>query len=63
MNRWTINNFQVGPFGYGAVELLPNEALLETEDMGVLSGYGRVDKFRNNNGMIIYVSNIQFWRS
>ena len=46
LGKWTISDFRVGPYSDPLLSLAKNEAIIETQDMDTLSGYGRVDKYK-----------------
>ena len=62
--KWTILNFRRGPYEDSMVKLSENEALFTSEDIALLSGSGRADKYKvKEDKSVEFDSNVSFWKS
>ena len=60
---WTILDFRMGPSNDN-LELAEDEALFASEDIAILSGSGRIDKYKvKKDNSIEFDSNISVWMS
>lgn len=62
--KWTILDFKVGPSDDKLVKLLEDEALFSSQDIAMLSGSGKVSKYKiKKDNSVEFDSNISVWMS